>query len=185
MANYNKVLLWAPNDAINIPQFPEYASGTNAGAGSDIDDAAAQFKTGPYKVNVGDVVMTYNALNFPVEIVQVTEVSSDNKLICTGAVTNGLVYRVYRSNGGSANLKEGYDGYNFRISTLVDPAVNHDLNVIAAGQSVETVLSLAWTGVPGGTGTNNPAYEDIKVTRILATNSPDVVYVTVLGEANN
>ena len=68
MANYNKVLLWIPNDTINIPQFPDYASGTNAGLGPNISDANAKFITGPNPVAIGDVLITYDVNNLPVEI---------------------------------------------------------------------------------------------------------------------
>ena len=42
MANYKKVLLWIPNDTINIPQFPDYASGFNGGLGPNILDPSAK-----------------------------------------------------------------------------------------------------------------------------------------------
>lgn len=182
MANYNKVLLWIPNDTINIPQFPDYLSGTNNGIGTDLTELGAKYITGPYKVNVGDVVITYDVNNFPVEIVQVTDINSDTSVTVSSAITNGLVYRIYRSNGGSVNLKQGYDGYKFRPSSVSDIAINHDLNIIAAGQDVETVLSQAWNG---SSTSANSAYFDIRATRILATGSATVSVVTILGEADN
>ena len=122
MANYNKVLLWIPNDTINIPQFPDYASGTNAGLGPNISDASAKFVTGPQAVAIGDVLITYDANNLPVEIDQVVNVISDTALDVAGAASS-LNYRIYRSNGATPNLKQGYDGYNFRITAMVDPCL--------------------------------------------------------------
>ena len=142
MANYNRVLTWIPNDTINIPQFPDYLSGTNAGLGTDLIEAGAKFKTGPHPVAIGDVVMTYDVNNLPVEIVQIVEVVTDTLCTVSSAITAGLVYRIYRSNGGSPNIKQGYDGYNFRITAVVAPASNHDLNVIPAGQTTESLLSV-------------------------------------------
>lgn len=185
MANYNKVLLWIPNDTINIPQFPDYASGFNIGLGPNVSDAGAKFITGPQPVAIGDVLITYDANNLPVEIVQVVSIISDTDLDVDGAVSPQN-YRIYRSNGATPNLKQGYDGYNFRITAMVDPALNHDLNVIPAGQTTESLLSLAWIGnTAGGTGKNSGAYDDVKVTRILATGSTGVEQVIVLGEADN
>jgi len=184
MANYNRVLTWIPNDTINIPQFPDYASGTNIGLGADIADPTGKFTTGPQPVAIGDVVMTYDVNNLPVEIEQVVSILNDTSLTTTGALTNGLVYRIYRSNGGSPNIKQGYDGYNFRITAVVAPASNHDLNVIPAGQTTESLLTLAWIGVTP-TGSNSGAYDDVKVTRILATGSTGVEQVIILGEADN
>tara|TARA_R100000742_G_C4251692_1_gene69951 strand:+ start:44 stop:598 length:555 start_codon:yes stop_codon:yes gene_type:complete len=184
MANYNRVLTWIPNDTINIPQFPDYLSGTNAGLGTDLIEAGAKFKTGPHPVAIGDVVMTYDVNNLPVEIVQIVEVVTDTLCTVSSAITAGLVYRIYRSNGGSPNIKQGYDGYNFRITAVVAPASNHDLNVIPAGQTTESLLTLAWIGVTP-TGSNSGAYDDVKVTRILATGSTGVEQVIVLGEADN
>ena len=180
MANYNKVLLWIPNDTINIPQFPDYASGFNSGLGPNISDASAKFVTGPQAVAIGDVLITYDANNLPVEIDQVVNVISDTALDVAGAASS-LNYRIYRSNGATPNLKQGYDGYNFRITAMVDPALNHDLNVIPAGQTTESLLSLAWIGnAAGGTGKNSGAYDDVKVTRILATGSTGVERVCLL-----
>lgn len=184
MANYNRVLTWIPNDTINIPQFPDYLSGTNNGLGTDLVEVGQKFITGPQPVAIGDVVMTYDVNNLPVEIVQITDVISDSAAVVDGAITNGLVYRIYRSNGGSPNLKQGYDGYNFRITAVVAPASNHDLNVIPAGQTTESLLTLAWIGVTP-TGSNSGAYDDVKVTRILATGSTGVEQVIILREADN
>ena len=167
-----------------LTKFPDYATGTNVGLGADIADIDGKFITGPHPVAIGDVVMTYDVNNLPVEIVQVTDINSDTSVTTTGALTNGLVYRIYRSNGATPNLKQGYDGYNFRITAVVDPALNHDLNVIPAGQTTESLLSLAWIGVTP-TGSNSGAYDDVKVTRILATGSTGVELVIVLGEADN
>ena len=75
-------------------------------------------------------------------------------------------------------------GYNFRITAVVAPASNHDLNVIPAGQTTESLLTLAWIGVTP-TGSNSGAYDDVKVTRILATGSTGVEQVIILGEADN
>ena len=184
MANYNKVLTWIPNDTINIPQFPDYLSGTNNGIGTDLTEIGGKYITGPHPVAIGDVVMTYDVNNLPVEIVQVTAINSDTSVTVSGAITNGLVYRIYRSNGASPNIKQGYDGYNFRITAVVAPASNHDLNVIPAGQTTESLLTLAWIGVTP-TGSNSGAYDDVKVTRILATGSTGVEQVIILGEADN
>jgi len=182
MANYNRVLLWIPNDTINIPQFPDYASGFNGGLGPNILDPSAKFITGPNPVAIGDVVITYDANNFPVEIDQVANVVSDTVLDVAYGTPSPLNYRIYRSNGASPNLKQGYDGYKFRVSSVSDIAINHDLNIIAAGQDVETVLSQAWNG---SSTRANSAYFDIRATRILATGSATVSVVTVLGEADN
>tara|TARA_R100001086_G_scaffold90511_2_gene44627 strand:+ start:4991 stop:5536 length:546 start_codon:yes stop_codon:yes gene_type:complete len=181
MANYNKVLLWIPNDTINIPQFPDYASGFNGGIGPNVDDAAAKFITGPNPVAIGDVLITYDANNFPVEIAQVVNIINDISLEVDVNVSPQN-YRIYRSNGGSPNIKQGYDGYKFRVSSVSDIAINHDLNIIAAGQDVETVLSQAWNG---SSTRANSAYFDIRATRILATGSATVSVVTVLDEADN
>ena len=125
---YSKAWTWMGNDDINIPQFPNYAEGTNSGAGgTTLIDASANFNGSLVrgtnsvdgKVEIGDVIVPMVASPTCPDkcpqgtAVQVTEVTDNNTLELSGNFPTGVVYYIHRSNGGINNSLVGNEGYLF------------------------------------------------------------------------
>jgi len=125
---YSKAWKWMGNDDINIPQFPNYAEGTNGGGGgTTLTDASANFNgtlvrgtnTVDGRVEIGDVIVPMVAsVSCPDKCpqgtaVQVTEVTDNTTLELSGNFPAGVDYYIHRSNGGINNSLVGNEGYVF------------------------------------------------------------------------